>query len=461
MKQREQADPNRSKLPFSSTVMILFFLFTFICFFPNPALPIGASTGLQAGQIMALLFLPILLVSGLPKRQTLALLLLILPLLLSGFLAVLTAHAISDEVVVKTMMTVVLAVVVLVPAGEIINKKYTMPLLSGVAWAIILHLVVGLYQAYWFTQNVFPLSGLYQNPSFTSSISKNPETWALYVKRPFGLFPEPSAMAASIGPWLVLIVGLLLYPRLRRGMTRGTRTLLAVAAVCGVGLILMSSSGFTIWLLSGLLLVGLPTLKNNVLRLHRRPGSLLVLVLFVLVGAAIAALSVIYAGSRLSIGEDSSWAARLASIVWGISYLGTGPHNLFFGVGPGQSFLILNSPGSPILPGGLASLPTTAVWSVVVNYVQETGLLGALALALILIMVLRAIFRSSARLIGLSCLMVWLAGVVFTTSYLPLSPVWLFLGVLLGWDRIFKAHATLNGLNSKLGVSSARSVVKA
>jgi hypothetical protein len=410
---------------------------------------------------MALLSLPILLVSGLPKRQTLALLLLILPVLLSGFLAVLTAHAISAEVVVKTMIATVLALVVLVPAGEIINKRYIMPLLYGVAWAIVLHSVVGLYQAYWFAQNVFPFSWLYQNPSFKSSISETPETWALYVKRPFGLFPEPSAMSASIGPWLVLIVGLLLYPRLRRGMMRSTRTLLVVAAVCGVALIIMSSSGFTIWLLAGLLLIGLPALKNNVLQFPRRPESLLILVTFVLVGVAVATLSVIYVGSRLSIEENSSWAARLASIAWGISYLGTSPHNLFFGVGPGQSFLILNSPGSPILLEGPARLPAEAVWSVVVNYVQETGLVGVLALTLILMMMLRAILRSSARLAGLSCLMVWLAAVVFTTSYLPLSPVWLFLGVLLGWNQIFNARAVSNGINSKPGVSSARSVVRA
>lgn len=98
-------------------------------------------------------------------------------------------------------------------------------------------------------------------------------------------------------------------------------------------------------------------------------------------------------------------------------------------------------------PVGVGGLVVNAVWSVMVGYVLETGLLGALALTLVLIMVVRAIARSPARLMGLSCLGVWLAGVALTTSYLPLLPIWLFLGVLLAWDRIFSGRAS----GSRLG----------
>jgi hypothetical protein len=94
------------------------------------------------------------------------------------------------------------------------------------------------------------------------------------------------------------------------------------------------------------------------------------------------------------------------------------------------------------------------------DYVLEAGLLGALVWALVLIMVSRAIVRSSARLMGSGCLVAWLGGVVLTTSYLPLSPIWLFLGVLLGWDRIFQVRAASNGLGPKLGVPSIRSATK-
>jgi hypothetical protein len=274
----------------------------------------------------------------------------------------------------------------------------------------------------------------------------------LYVKRPFGIFPEPSAMAASIGPWLVLIVGLLLYPKLRHGMTLGLRVQLLLATVSGVALILLSSSGFTVWLLISLLLVGLPALKDWVLRLHR-PGSLIAMIAFVLVGVALVYFSLAYVGSRLDIQENSSWSARLGSIVWGLSYLGTSPAVLLFGVGPGQSTLLLQSPEAlNLLPESSGELAVTAVWSIVVHYVQEMGLLGAVALALTLIMVLRAIVRSSARLVGFSCLLAWLAGVILTTSYLPMLPLWLLLGVLLNWDRLFEVRASEKGLGPDVSV---------
>jgi hypothetical protein len=370
----------------------------------------------------------------------------------------LTGRALSNEVVLKSTVATALVFLVLIPAGKVANKSYARPLLSGVAWAVMLNVAVGLYQIYGFARDEFPLSGLYQNPSFASDISADPENYALYVKRPFGLFPEPSAMAASIGPWLVLLVGLLLYPMLRYGMTRSLKMQLLLAAVGGVALIILSRSGFTVWLLISLLLVGLPALKDRVLRLHR-PGSLLALIAFVLVGMVLVYFSLAYVGARLDIQENSSWSARLASIIWGLSYLSTSPVDLLFGVGPGQSYLLLQSPEAANLPPeSSGELAVTAVWSVVVLYVQEMGLLGAVALALTLAMVLRAIVRSSARLVGFSCLLAWLVGLVLTTSYLPMLPIWLFLGVLLNWDRMFEARIPENGLDP--GISFVREEMK-
>jgi hypothetical protein len=455
---------NAPKVPFLLAAAI--FLFACACFFPNPALPIGSNTGLQAGQIMALMSLPfILLKSGVPKRQTLVSMLLFLPVLLSGFLTVLTDNALANDVVLKVTIAMALVLVVLVPAGKVVNEKYAVLLLSGVAWAIVLNALLGLYQAYRFTQDVFPLPGIYQNPSFSAFMGNDPEHYALYVKRPFGFFPEPSAMAASIGPWLILIVGLLLYPKLRGGITRvgitrGTLIQLFVAVVCGVGLIIVSSSGFTLFLLTGLLLVALPYLKDRVLRLYR-PGNLFLIVALVLVGTALVVFSVSYVGSRIDVQENSSWSARLSSIVWSLTYFGASLGNMVYGVGPGQSNLILESSGSSILPpvstGGIV---VNAIWSLIVSYVLETGLLGALVLVLVLTMVLRAIVRSSARLIGFSCLGVWLAGVTVTTSYLPLLPIWLFLGALLAWDRIFPRRTSGGRIEPKPRMSRIREGIR-
>ena len=123
--------------------------------------------------------------------------------------------------------------------------------------------------------------------------------------------------------------------------------------------------------------------------------------------------------------------------------------------------LILQSSGSSSLPAASsAALPVDAVWSVIVAYILEAELLGALALTMVQIMVLRVIVRSSACLVRFSCLGTWLAGVVFTTSYLPLLPIWPHLSVLLGWDRIVQVRANASGPRPGLTVSPVRKGVK-
>ena len=55
----------------------------------------------------------------------------------------------------------------------------------------------------------------------------------------------------------------------------------------------------------------------------------------------------------------------------------------------------------------------------------------------VLTMVLLAMVRSSAVLLGLGALATWLVGVMATTSYMHLSAIWLFLGAMLNWDQLF------------------------
>ena len=113
----------------------------------------------------------------------------------------------------------------------------------------------------------------------------------------------------------------------------------------------------------------------------------------------------------------------------------TDPASLAIGVGPGQS--------TPIIRRSLAGVPLPpdqdelAIFSLTVCYYMETGLIGSLALLAVLVMALGAIVRSSAVLLGICSLGTWLVGVAATTSYMPLSAIWLFLGAMLCWDRLF------------------------
>jgi hypothetical protein len=150
------------------------------------------------------------------------------------------------------------------------------------------------------------------------------------------------------------------------------------------------------------------------------------------------AMVVGYAAVRLSHGfrdrMESSWGLRGISIQAGLTS-NTDLASLAVGVGPGQS--------TPIIRRHLAGVPLPedqdelAIFSLTVCYYMETGLVGSLALLGVLAMALSAIARSSAVLLGLGTLGTWLVGVGATTSYMPLSAVWLFLGALLCWDRLF------------------------
>jgi hypothetical protein len=296
---------------------------------------------------------------------------------------------------------------------------------------------------YWSTYGSFPLIDIYQNPSFTGTTQRAADSFVLLM-RPFGLFPEPSAMTASVGPWLVLFTGLLLYPKLRYGMRNGLKVSLIVAVVSGVPLVIASVSGYAVILLVSMLLVALPVIRSQIVRLHN-PKSLIVLAVLILVGVVIVYLAVLQLGSRVEgIGQsDESWQTRLNSIIWSFVYLSSHLGSVLAGVGPGQSAEILQTKATTFV-NYLSDAPIAvngSVTSVVATYMQEMGLLGTLALSLLFVIILRAILRSSALLLGLSSFMAWLGSIILTTSYGVLSPIWFFFGVLLVWDRIFiKIH---------------------
>ncbi len=414
-------------------------LFAFACFFPYPALAIGRRNGLQASQAAALAAIPFL-VARPPGRSFRATLLLLGPVFVSTFLNHMFADVPSPDVLVKESIAITLAVLVIWPADWLADRDLFREVLAAAGAAIVLHSLIGLLQLYSFSKNQFPLLFLYVNPSFLSMEEWGPEgvqganAYALYVKRPCGLFPEPSAMAASLGPWTVLLAGLLLDPGLRRrlGWRRAWPVLPPVAGGCL--LLALSESGSTFALMAALLVICAGEVWRMV---HARRHWQLVMVALVLLSvASVLGYAIPMLGSSNLKGRvDDSWGLRAASIRMGLT-LNSDPLNVAVGVGPGQSSPILESHWSgPPIPKYQSGL---AIWSVAVRYYYaETGLLGAVALLVVLAMAVGAIARSSAVLLGLCALGSWLVGVVMTTSYFMLSPVWLFLGVVLSWDRLF------------------------
>ena len=282
-------------------------LFAFACFFPYPALAIGGNTGLQVSQAAALAAIPFL-VARPPGRSFRAILLLLGPVFVSMFLNHMFADVPSPDVLVKASIGLALAVLVIWPADWLADRDLFREVLAAAGAAIVLHSLIGLLQLYSFSKDQFPLLFLYVNPSF-QSMQEWAEEYALYIKRPCGLFPEPSAMAASLGPWIVLLAGLLLDPGLRRrlGWRRAWPVIPPVA--CGCLLLALSESGSTFALMAALLVI----CAGEVWRMVHAPRpSQLVMVALVLLSVA----SVLgYAISQLGSGHlkgriDCSWGLR-------------------------------------------------------------------------------------------------------------------------------------------------------
>jgi hypothetical protein len=274
------------------------------------------------------------------------------------------------------------------------------------------------------------LLDLYQNPSYMQPTA----AYALWVRRPMGLYPEPSAMAAAIGPWLVLLCGLVVIGRRRLEQGWTGPWLLALAAAAGFALVLISGTGYALILVGVLAMLVATELGAGQVR-WTPPKVLTAVVALVLVVGMSVVLTSRALMPRLEDVQALSWMARLSSMRWGLVSLVQGPLELAIGVGPGLSVVRMASEAVSDFGG----VGVAAVWSVTIRYVCETGTLGVAALLGVSVIVLRSVARSPARRLGYFCCFSWFAGVCLATSYVDLEAQWVFLGLLLSWEYVFPA----------------------
>jgi hypothetical protein len=285
---------------------------------------------------------------------------------------------------------------------------------------------VGGWQFYAFGNGEFPMPGLYVNQSFLS-VQENTETIAKYIQRPFGLFPEPSAMSSSLAPfvllWIAMACGII---RLRQEPRRWQRILFNIAAAGGVGLIILSRSGHcAVTLLAAGVLAAMWLMRARATPKTFVTILIVCAVVLPLIGwAATAALSDRIGGDAEY--GNSSWEERSTSLALGFELMTQrDAKTLVFGMGVGQS--------SPAI---YAISHIDAVFSVLLPYVYETGLIGAAVLIVIGIYLMRTWQRSGFDIAFILILVVWLVGVTVTTSYSQLLSLWVALGWLTIWPEL-------------------------
>jgi hypothetical protein len=395
-----------------------------LCFLPYPAINFGNRSAIQMGNIItAVMCLPILFVSWRGRAFHLYVVLMV-PLAISLLKVAMTGDGDANDAI-KTLITRGVACLSLL-ATVYYAPRYSIELLTGIAIAMLLHFGMGLWQMYSFTSGEFPLPELYVNSSFLS-VQDMVKTIARYIQRPFGIFPEPSAMSSSLAPWVIFWAAYFGgFVELRREPARWQKVLFGLAAVGALMLIIVSRSGHTIvTLVPVLAMVGM-----WFIRCRATPGNYLV----ILVASCIVLPAVIWMGAnamsdrlygKSDIG-NSSWEERSTSLIVGFKMVtGGSVATLLFGLGPGMS--------SPAIYG-LARLE--AIWSVVLTYLYETGLVGVIALAWVGTYLAR-IWRETRYSFSMAALgVVWLIGILLTTSYEQLLPIWVALGWLLVWPQV-------------------------
>jgi len=394
----------------------------FCCLIPYPALAVGGTSALQLGNVLTLLLvLPVVAMSWKGRGFWLYPALL-LPLFVSSLKVGVAGGGELGISVKGTAVWAISMLAILVP--QLYGKRYAVPFLTGAALATLVHAAVGVWQVYSFSTGVFPFPQLYVNQSFLS-VQDNAQIIARYTQRPFGVFPEPSAMSSSLAPWVLFFVAELCgIVRLKRRPEKWQHVLFAGAAVGGLVLIILSQSGHAAVTVAAVLVMAAIWFSRSAANL-RTYGVVVVglgVVLPAVLWFAAMSLSNRVGGSEMG---NSSWAERTSSLRIGWSILVHGDAaSAICGVGVGQ-----------MAPALWNAASIDAVFSVLLTYVYETGLLGALALGTVAYVLMRSWKRMRFGVAYGVIAAVWLVGITLTTSYEQLLSLWLVLGWLTAWPE--------------------------
>jgi hypothetical protein len=395
----------------------------FFCFIPYPALAVGNMSALQSGNVLTLFMCVPLAMVPWKGRPFWIYPLILAPLVISTLHVAFVGDA-DLGLALKGLPTYVVSCLALLVA-QFYAPRYSLELLSGIAAATILHAAVGLWQLYAFDNGDFPLFRLYVNQSFLS-VQASAGVIANYTKRPFGVFPEPSAMSSALAPfvlfWAAHMGGLV---HLRREPAPWQRTLFGSAAVAGMALMIVSRSGHAAICVAAMVPLAIAWLVRCRATLRTFVVILTVFGVFLplLLWFAGVALSDRLGGSEMG---NSSWEERSTSLRVGFSLLldrGVAP--IVFGLGVGES-----------APALWSAAQIDAVFSVLLTYLYETGIFGLAAVVGLGLYVLNVWKGLRWSLPFAAVAFVWLVGVTITTSYTQLLPLWVALGWLTVWPQV-------------------------
>ncbi len=297
--------------------------------------------------------------------------------------------------------------------------------IAWLSWTILLSAAFTLVQKYVFFDlfDTIPFESFYDLPGY-ANVSDFSETFIMYVRRPFGLFPETSFMVGSLSLMAMALVVVVRHHQ--RTMT--PRDVVALAFVLWA--VAISGSGAAVVVLGVVLIAAIAPYAV------RRAWAAVLLVPLGLAGAVYVGVNVLQ-DRRESF--NWSWADRGSSIVASVKYMLSDPAAFLLGVGRGRSNELFLTGRMPL--GDLQHYnPLPDIYSVIGRVLLESGMVFGLALILVLsVLCLRSGGRNPLWL-GACTLVVWLVVAGGTTSYDSAFWVWGIAGVCLGLELSRSAH---------------------
>lgn len=394
------------------------------CCMQNPSIALGGGDyfRLQSWHCLAILYIG-LWIGNLKRGMVLLWLAFILPSTITGAYY-LSAHT-SVDLNIKLTGSWIIATIPLLLSTCFCTPRRIHGLIDGICVAILIHGVISLVQIATLSGGAYPLWGLYQ---FGNSAHRVSALSGLDSHiRVFGLFHEPSDMAASLGHWILLLLawrtGLFSLGNL--GASR--RVLYTTTLVVGALLMCLSFSGHLLVIGTGLLMMLVASMR----RLNKRRLLHWIPVVSVFGVLAAVGLGYLIALQRNEAMRNVSWSMRQVSLVTSFEILRdtSGAERVIgFGDAGGKT---------------LNALTGYQVWSVVAKSLLGFGLLQVIAWVGLLWKAGRSIRSSGSKVVGWVFLFVLMAGMLLTTSTETLAALWMSLAVLVMWGPAFGVRPSL------------------
>lgn len=387
---------------------VLSWIFTGSCFLPYLALPIGSNTSIPATALLGLMLLArISSVRALP----------VLVFVLTGGAVVIAFGQLLlggefAPVALISWFSIVGMLVGAAATAIFLSAR----LVSGLSILVLVSCLLALVQKFFFLdRGVLPLLMYYSTPGY-ASVASQETVITTYIRRPFGLFPEPSFLAGSTALALAAIaIVASAYRLFLPGISY-------VALIVGAVTIFFTGSGSSAFtLVSVCLLFLLPTVRKN-----------WTAILLVPVGAVLAVMaSVLVVSDRVGSSANWSWADRPASMFAGLNILLAEWNHLLLGVGRGLATVLMQTGEYYIGVEGYVN-PLSDIASAFLRIVVELGLLfggGFLVYLAVQILTRRGLEGSFERLL---VLLVWLSVGGFTITYDQAAFLWFVPGISIG-----------------------------